>query len=320
VADEIPIGGQYGKYQAMDIPVLSAYGFVDPRIDVINGKVVYVPVQDKYKDYLAYLKKLYAEGLLDKEYFIQTDDQFRAKGSKALYGFFCYSADWVLMATPNLYEQYWGMGPMVSDANSTRQWPARDVAFSGGVSIVKSAKKQEALMRLFDYFWTETGRIMVRAGPEAGTWGSDGGWKWSTNDKGDKCFEFVVPPQFTSFNDFREKIILPMAIPYADDGTFASYMISKDARQVRLTREVVENLAPYYRTGFPVTYFTKAENERINLIQTDLETYVQEMDAKFIIGDQSLDSNWDAFVKKVQGMGLAEMLKIRQDAYDRWNR
>lgn len=51
---------------------------------------------------------------------------------------------------------------------------------------------------------------------------------------------------------------------------------------------------------------------------TDIEIYVAEMVGKFISGRESLD-NWDAYVSKVESMGIREVLGIYQEALDAWN-
>lgn len=43
------------------------------------------------------------------------------------------------------------------------------------------------------------------------------------------------------------------------------------------------------------------------------------MEAKFVVGQEPL-TKWDDYVKMINKMGLDEMLKIYQDAYDRWNK
>ncbi len=51
---------------------------------------------------------------------------------------------------------------------------------------------------------------------------------------------------------------------------------------------------------------------------TDIKVYVDEMVMKFITGRESLD-NWDAYVEKVQSMGIDKVLSIYQTALDAWN-
>ncbi len=48
-----------------------------------------------------------------------------------------------------------------------------------------------------------------------------------------------------------------------------------------------------------------------------IDTYVSEQATKFLTGEESLDS-FDNFVSQLNSMGLPEVLKIRQAAYDRY--
>ena len=41
------------------------------------------------------------------------------------------------------------------------------------------------------------------------------------------------------------------------------------------------------------------------------------MSMKFILGQESLD-NFDAFVKNIEKLGINDVLKLKQDAYDRY--
>lgn len=43
------------------------------------------------------------------------------------------------------------------------------------------------------------------------------------------------------------------------------------------------------------------------------------MDAKFILGNIRM-SEWDNYISTLKKMNVEEMIKIRQAAYDRWNR
>ena len=318
--DEIPAGGMYNAYFAIDIPVLVAFGFVNPRIDTVDGRVVFVPVQDNYREYLRFMERLYSEELLDPEYFIQDRSQFVAKGSQDKYGVFSYWASWVMTRAEESYNQYWGWPPMTSEFNSKQMWPASSVSLSGGYAIVSDTAKKEGLVRLIDYFWTLEGRMMVRVGPESGKWDGEGGFTWAETASGGRAFEFDVPERFSSFNEFREQLILPMAIPYGDDGTMSGYFTNLDPRQVKLTSVIIDNWAPHYKLPYPNAMLTQEENEQINLLQTDIYTYVEQMEAKFMTGDEPLDdSSWDRYVETVEELGLEELLRIRQAAYDRWN-
>ena len=50
----------------------------------------------------------------------------------------------------------------------------------------------------------------------------------------------------------------------------------------------------------------------------DIKTYVDDMQVKFMIGNESLD-NFDAFVKNIEGMGIERAREIQKAALERYN-
>jgi putative aldouronate transport system substrate-binding protein len=64
-------------------------------------------------------------------------------------------------------------------------------------------------------------------------------------------------------------------------------------------------------------YLTTEETEQVRDSETDLKTYVEQMEAKFITGVEPL-SNWDKYVKTIESMGVEEYVSVYQTAYDRW--
>jgi putative aldouronate transport system substrate-binding protein len=71
------------------------------------------------------------------------------------------------------------------------------------------------------------------------------------------------------------------------------------------------------RLAYPEVKFTVQEQEKIASF-IDLDRYVEEMEAKFIIGEIPI-GQWDSYLDNLKKMGADEMSKIRQAAYDRWN-
>lgn len=49
----------------------------------------------------------------------------------------------------------------------------------------------------------------------------------------------------------------------------------------------------------------------------DLNSYVEQMEAKFITGVEPL-SNWDNYVDTIEKMNIKRYVEIYQDAYNRW--
>lgn len=70
---------------------------------------------------------------------------------------------------------------------------------------------------------------------------------------------------------------------------------------------------------FPQVYLTTEEQDEVNSIQVDLETYVVESEAAFITGNTEInDENWDNYISTLERIGVRRLEEIHQDAYDRW--
>ncbi|MGM0157240.1 hypothetical protein IGI47_001550 [Enterococcus sp. AZ191] len=71
------------------------------------------------------------------------------------------------------------------------------------------------------------------------------------------------------------------------------------------------------KVPFPLLYLTVKENDQVSATATDLSTYIEQMEAKFITGVELL-SKWDDFKKTVESMGIEKYLEVYQTAYNRW--
>lgn len=59
------------------------------------------------------------------------------------------------------------------------------------------------------------------------------------------------------------------------------------------------------------------ENEINNKYMTALKTYSEELSMSLILGNESID-NWDAHIKKLQELGLDEIIKVNKARYERY--
>ena len=63
--------------------------------------------------------------------------------------------------------------------------------------------------------------------------------------------------------------------------------------------------------------FTAEENEIINDIYADIKNFTSEKTALWLKNGNIMDE-WDAYVQQLDAMGLNDLLKVWQDAYDRY--
>ena len=65
--------------------------------------------------------------------------------------------------------------------------------------------------------------------------------------------------------------------------------------------------------------FSQEVNERLVVLETDLNNYLKEATAKFIIGELPFEE-WDTYVETLNKIGLEEWVSIYQDAFDLLNK
>lgn len=73
----------------------------------------------------------------------------------------------------------------------------------------------------------------------------------------------------------------------------------------------------YVTTPFPNVMYTAEEFQELPTLTTDIDTYVNTMRAQFI-SKGGIDDGWDAYVKKLNDMGIEKLIKIRTEAYERY--
>ena len=298
--------------------VITALGFVSRRHDIVDGQYVFVPIQPEYKEYLRFMRRLYAEGLLDPDYFTQDSAALNAKITQRRVGYVAGNPAGQIAGED--YREYTMPSALTSAWNSTLVWPEKSPeARNWGVfTMTDKNPHPKAAIRLVDYFLTQEGSRMVRTGPEYGTPGVDGGWELYYDEDGvlQNRLHF---PGFDGFFAFRGQHSI-MQAPYfsGDDITFV--VIGQDPRNQFLAEAALDSgLLDVRRPAYPDIYFTAEEIDRLSAIEIDLQNYVQEMDARFITGGRSIDAEWDNYIRTIEQIGVSEMSQIRQTAYDRWN-
>lgn len=314
-SDEIPLTAVHLDIRGV---VLNWFGFVgkdDNVIDVKDGKVRYAPLETEYKAYLSFMNQLHAKGLLDLESFSQTAQQKVAKGNQNQLGVFRAHAPFQMVGN-DLDADYDLLMPLTSEVNSERITSQTPSFKNGTFAITKVNKYPEATIRMVDFLYSDEGSDIAQYGVE--------GVNWKFNET--KTGRTMIGSEGKTSEELR-------AMATIDAGTFMPRNQSKlaaelatieneakmkDATPTRYhMRSVYSNLIPFARPVYPTLYFTLDEQKEINVLQADILTYVEQMEAKFITGDESLDK-YDNFVNTLKNMKVDEYVNIHQDAYDRW--
>lgn len=315
--DEIPFGGRYNtEYFRNLTPILTAFGFTENGMEAVDGKVQYNPAQPLYKEFLAYMNMLWEEGLIDQEYFTQSEEQYFAKQVNNLYGTFADYAHWVRMYnSEEVWGQYDAWDPMTSDYNDKQIWPAYSVSPLGAFVVTDKCKNVEEVMRIADWFYDTEHSDWSIQGVPLGMWEEDATVGWSTKDvEGGREIEHAWPAEYDDYQTFSHQRCT------ADYGTFPnipSTDLVSTGPQFVLEEATRQHRVPFYHVGWPTLKYTAEEADEIALIKVDIDDYYNQMFAKFVTGEESLD-NFDAFVQGLKDRNLDRLVELQQQAYDRW--
>ena len=307
-ADEIPLLDV--KMNSTRPWLLGAFGIKEWGIEEIDGKVRYAPITENYKEYLTFMNKLYEEKLLDPETFSQSDEQKKAKGQDNRVGVF---PDWFSFFTTGQAEEDADINPMfhplTSPVSDEAVIPRNTGITRGAFSITSNNPNPEASIRWIDYFYSQEGWEYINMGPEGFL------WEWADEEGGTRTY-LDTPEGYESAEDYRGSLTPDYGITTPSLRAPIRGKEQSDFEKF-IETETKEKIEPYAEVPYPHVYLTSEEQDEVTTIEVDLQSYVEQMEAKFITGVEPL-SNWDSYVETIENMNIEEYIQIYQDAYDRW--
>lgn len=325
--DEIPAGNCVVALQSA-FGILSVDGKAIRQLDE-NGNVYLADISDNYKAYLTFMNKLYNEGLLDAEAFVDSFDQVQAKVSEDRLGCFAFGVPYVVANQDISFDATcaW-FGGLTSEYNPTGTSVLNNFINTNSVRVLinNETAYPEALVRLADYFYTEEGATAAVEGYE--------GIDWNYTSVPDISFEYdirerVAPEGYSSSEEYRyKKATMNEAFNVYGTGSGYQYELMDKATDADL-----DTLLPTYGwlalveeghrrvdqvvETFPALVYTSEESQRRATIYTDISSYLGTMRTQFITGEADIESGWEQHIATVNQMGLEEYLQIEQSAYDR---
>lgn len=310
--DEIPLSF-INKPGAEDVAFLFAsFGLgenPDHAVVTNEGKVVFTPAEEGYKNAVKYINELYKEGLIDIEAYTQDWSTYLAKGKDHRYGLYFSWDKSNISGTDDSYEVMPPLAGPDGEINVTR---TNALGFHRGRMVITSANKNlETTAKWVDQMYDPIQSVQ-------NNWGTYG------DDKQQNIFEYDaasnslkhLPLNGTAPVELREKTSVggPLAIL---DSYYGKYTTLPDDAKERM-RIVKEIMAPKMKADnvMPSVFNSIEELDRLTTIETDLFAYVLRMRSEWYQNGK-IDEQWDAYLKELDRLGLKEWLQIKQSGYDR---
>ncbi|MFG1905656.1 ABC transporter substrate-binding protein [Kribbella sp. NPDC048928] len=335
-ADEIPLSADV---RDVLIPYFMNAFIYDPQgtsgnnqstLVLNDGKVDIQANKDGWKAGLKYLNSLYKEGLIDKGAFTQNGDALQQQGNHAgsvVLGAATALHPGLFVDTPSPDKrdmQYDAVPPLTGPDGAN--FTGYNFPSAPGATFVLTSKatpeEQIQAIKLLDYMFTDQGQINAFWGKEGKT--------WQKPEPGDVALDKSLKPVF---KQIQQK---PGANPpnsgwqalaqYNNNATYRnSEAISTDlysqagyerrlfeATKLYAGHEDKSKIYPYWKVWIDPTL----ANE-VATLQTNIDSYVQQNSLQFITGSKNIDTDWDGYVKGLEGLGLKRYLEIQQTAYDK---
>lgn len=313
--NEIPMSS-YNLYGIMNMykatqEILSPFGIMTcmtPNYMMLkDGTPVFMPASETYKQAVIWMHDLFAEGVLDPEWFTQDASMYHAKleneGGSLVGCFYGYTLD---SGAGNNADEFVQV-PMLKGPDGNRYAMGYDnMNYTGGQFFITSkCKSPEKLLAWVDGFYTNEASLQTNYGPvpECITANEDGtytvfvpegeasldGSAWGHS------FRDYTPAYMEK--EFEDQVTLP-----TDEGDGLKLLADK------VDQEWVVN-------PFPNVKMTADQSNELALISTDITMFAEAQFAQWIMYG-GIEDQWEGYLAQLEMMQLSKYVQIYTDAYN----
>lgn len=307
--DELPYVGYDGVFGGLSF-FGTSFGLTSPTTPWWydeNGKVYCQYATQNYKKLLTYLNKLYSEGLIDKDFsrdeanFLSLLSTNTVGSFQTLCGYLTQN-DNVLKSANIAGSHTLVMPPKGPDGLKL----LKAAKTSNHYGITRDCKTPDIAIKWINYVW----------GTKEGVWLNEFGLEgksYTVDSAGNPHFtDFVLhnPDKLDPYNALRSLGATNSILNRIP----ANFYTELQKGSASLSFE--EAMEPYRVDPFPSVMALPEEQSVIDTVLPDFNSYVEEMQIKFLTGTEPL-GNFDSYVETLNKIGLDKLLAVYQAQYDR---
>lgn len=337
--DEIPMMGHTGWQGDVSTFLMNSFtyyafnGDFGYQLTAENGQLSAPFVTDEFREGLRFIRKLVEEGLLSDLSFSQTDAELKSimqapDDQDSLVGVMVGHPSAIFGSGVARVKDYIGI-PSLEGPDGVEYAPFNYQGGSNSIFITCDCENPDEAFRFLDAMQDTELSLSMRFGEK------DVHWRYA---EGESRYS-GIGEEYTAVYEqgFNPDEVVPWTTENNiiwHDNTLNSLppLLMGGNLNVPYTDELQEyKLGELCYNTFPARYnlhpeempikviFNEEETNRINDIQTSIQTYVDESITRFALGDMDIESGWDAYLAELDAMGLSEYLETSQTAYDRGN-
>lgn len=314
----VAMGGTYSDFKQAGIASgVGAIGNVGGDFAVKDGKIVYAPLTDEWKEQIEILADWKERGLIDGDFFTADRNIVRQKAAEGKVGLIFTAMSQLTKYIQDAEDkgtgaEWIGIGYPRTEVGAPTSLIQGGAAWEDQVNTVLSAfieeEKIPVALAWIDYFYTEEGMLFSNFGIEGESY---------TMVNGEPKFTELVTKDPSGIAQAVTKYV-------AWNGTFTgiqmeAYLKEKNSLAPAAVDAVyawTEN-TEYAKYFMPKLLLTADEQQVYVDTYTSIQTYVGQEVAKFINGEKTID--WATFTKDIERMGIQKILDNYNVAYVRYN-
>jgi len=292
--------------------ILGAFGYGDNPDHIMvddNGKVVYSATDEGYKEGLNWLHTLQEQGLIDQEAYTQDYATYTAKGKNGQYGlFFAWDAASVA-SVPDDYIPLPALEGPSGIVNAVRQSGTDVGGFQCGRTVITAAcVNLELAAKWIDLMYDPIQSVQNNWG----TYGEEGKSNIFEMTSDGTLSHLEITGESPYDVRVQQMVAGPLAVLDSYYGVYTT--CPPDALQrMDDVKSYVSSMK--YDMVYPNVFMSQEDAEAVARYETDIKQYTEQKKADWILNGGA-DEEWDAYLQKLEDLGLSDYLAIKQKYLD----
>ncbi len=308
-------------YMSMDshIPLLLFPSFgeeVDREFGASDGKTVtYNYISDQWRRTLEYMHELYNSGGFDRNIYSEDGTNARAVILANNCAITTFGTGYSLDNFESGNYDVDLLAPLTSEYQSEQRYPKQYNSRLGSFQISSKCEDIPTLVKWVNSLYASKEDEIADGVYGVSLFVGIEGETWNYDDETRQTYTINVPADYDgAAADYLTEFGM-------SDGANCIFTPMNSSSPGLLCKGVGtrDKLLPYSVSIFPKNYlsFTDEESEQLSEYYTDIQEYVNQSNAAFVT-EGVTDDSWNTFVNEVNRMGIEEVLKVYQAAYDRY--
>ena len=289
-----------------------------------EGQVRCSLLQDGYREYLETMNRWYTEGLISTDFMSLTSNPrdpatalMISDGRSVFFNSGINQWDSYKSAAADNAFELTAVPMLPKDAGTVMHFPSNStkVSSNGAWTISASCETPELAAQFLNYFFTDEGANLVNFGIEGESYDMvDGEPTWRQEDLETLASEHgigitsVAQGYYGIVGDLTGLRFVGQLYQFYPEDYLSALDVWSDTSMIQ---------GNYNLPGTFIS-FTGAETEEISQTMSDLSTYFAEHIAKFIDGEEDVNTQWEQFTTTLKDMGIEKVVDLYQTAYDRY--